>query len=104
MLYAVDDRHNDFQIGDIIPLRGEHKGEKHYFRVMHVQNTTLDEYLRYLPRAREGTRFAARQIGRPIEIDEILIIAEVDRAYPHQWEEHPHEGTGDFGVTEDGPD
>jgi hypothetical protein len=86
-LYAVDDRYKDFQRGDIIPLRGEHKGEKHYFKIMHSQKTTFDEYLRHHPRAWEAGRLAARQIGRRINDGELLTIVEVDRAYPHEWED-----------------
>jgi Restriction endonuclease len=42
-LYAIDDRYHEFHRGDIIPLRGEHKGETHYFRITHIQRTTLNE-------------------------------------------------------------
>lgn len=86
-LYAADDRYKNFQTGDIIPLRGMHKGERHYFKILHIQKSTLDEYLRYHPRAWEAGRFAARQIGRRIIDGELLTIVEVDRAYPHQWED-----------------
>ena len=97
-LYAVDDRYDNFQRGDIIPLRGEHNGEKHYFKITHIQKTTIGEYLRHHVRALEASSFAVRQIGRPIEADEILTIVEVDRAYPHQWEEHPQRERRRFRV------
>jgi hypothetical protein len=73
-LYAIDDRYHDFHKGDIIPLRDEHKGKKHYFRITHIQKTTLNEYLRHHARAREASGFATRQIGRPVEADEILTM------------------------------
>jgi hypothetical protein len=87
-LYAIDDRYRVFQRGDIVHLRDEYRGKKHYFQIMHVQMTTLDEYLRYHPRPLEARHFAARQIGRPIESDEILTIVETDPSYPYQWEKH----------------
>jgi hypothetical protein len=100
-LYAIDDRYHEFHRGDIIPLRGEHKGETHYFRITHIQRTTLNEYFRHHARAWEASRFAARQIGRPVEVDEILSIVEVDRAYPYQWEERPQPGQQRFRVIDD---
>jgi hypothetical protein len=86
-LYAIDDRYKNFRQGDIIPLRGEHEGKKHYFKIMHLEKSALDEYLRHHPRAWEAARFAAQQIGRTIEAGEILTILEVDRSYPHEWDD-----------------
>ena len=85
-LYAIDDRYNGFKLGDVITLRVEHKGEKHYLKVTHSQKSTLEEYLRHHPRQWEARRFAARQIGRDINEIEFLTIVEVERSYPHEWE------------------
>lgn len=85
-LFATDDRYSEFRLGDVIPLRVEHKGEKQYVKVMHIQKSTLNEYLRHHPRAWEVRRFAARQVGRDINEVEVVTIIEVQRAYPHEWE------------------